>query len=316
MAKKNRRPKGPGARPADSTRPGARPESAVNAAGPAVVKPRREPVEYVARPFEGLPGESDWVAMREIVPAATAKVTTTAEYGSREVLIASLLPDLLPALHREDGQIVVALQTVTSSGDASRDIAANLLDVMEVPAGTALESGDLPGPGPRLQDILDLSAGFTPVVHEGFDYWVAPGATDDEDVKHALDDANELIVPTAAVTVPEELGSAYWCRMNGKEFLRWAIPRSEEDVLDALSRLHARRVSALDEGSRLVGAFRTCGILVPVWELARGTEADELAGPVKELAARLQDALDTTDPLSPEERRARAGLVSRQVNLR
>jgi hypothetical protein len=31
--------------------------------------------QFVARPFEGLPGECDWVAMREIVPAATARCT-------------------------------------------------------------------------------------------------------------------------------------------------------------------------------------------------------------------------------------------------
>ena len=32
------------------------------------------PAPFVARPFEGLPNETDWVAMREIVPAATATV--------------------------------------------------------------------------------------------------------------------------------------------------------------------------------------------------------------------------------------------------
>ena len=29
----------------------------------------------VSRPFEGLPGECDWVAMRELVPSATAPLT-------------------------------------------------------------------------------------------------------------------------------------------------------------------------------------------------------------------------------------------------
>jgi len=33
------------------------------------------PAPFVARPFEGLTGETDWVAMREVVPAATATVT-------------------------------------------------------------------------------------------------------------------------------------------------------------------------------------------------------------------------------------------------
>ncbi|WP_313277749.1 DUF5926 family protein, partial [Timonella senegalensis] len=41
-------------------------------------------VEFVLRPFEGLPAEADLVAMREIVPAATIKARTNAEYGSRE----------------------------------------------------------------------------------------------------------------------------------------------------------------------------------------------------------------------------------------
>ena len=33
------------------------------------------PAPYVARPFAGLPGETDWVAAHEIVPAATATLT-------------------------------------------------------------------------------------------------------------------------------------------------------------------------------------------------------------------------------------------------
>jgi Family of unknown function (DUF5926)/SEC-C motif len=32
--------------------------------------------ELVHRPFEGLPGECDWVALRELVPAATATLRT------------------------------------------------------------------------------------------------------------------------------------------------------------------------------------------------------------------------------------------------
>lgn len=310
MAKKNRRSDRPGARPADSTRPGGKPASNP----PAPPKPRRQVAPFVARPFEGLPNEADWVAMREVVPAATAQVRTTAEHGSREVTIVSLLPDLLPALHREDGVLLVALQTVGTSGDASRDVADALLRALELEPGEALSGLDLPEPGPRLQDVLDTSGGFEVEVHDTFSYWVTEESKADHDVQHALENANEMIVPTAAV--PVELGSAYWCRMNGKEFLRWSVPGEEEVTLDALARLHAARTSALDDDARLIGAFRTCGLLVPVWELARGTEADELTDAVKALGSRLRDALDTTDPLTPDQRRARAGLVSRQVNLR
>lgn len=312
MAKKNRRTDRPGARPADSTRPGAKPASNP----PAPPKVKRQVAPFVARPFEGLPNEADWVAMREVVPAASAQVRTTAEHGAREVTIVSLLPDLLPALHREDGVVLVALQTVGSSGDASRDVADALLQALELEPGAGLGSVDLPEPGPRLQDVLDLTVPFEVTVHDTFDYWVTESEKDEKDVTDALESANEMIVPTVAVDVPAGLGSAYWCRMNGKEFLRWSVPGSEEETLDALARLQAARTSSLDDDARLIGAFRTCGVLVPVWELARGTEADELAPSVAALGSRLQDAIDTTDPLTSDQRRARAGLVSRQVNLR
>lgn len=318
MAKKNRRPSGPRTARPGTTRPSARPATgAPSAGGPSASgaqKPKRAAVEYVARPFEGLPSEADWVAMREIVPAATASVTTTAEHGSREVTIVTLLPDLVPALRREDGEVLVALQTVGGSGDASRDVAHALLKALDLEPGEALRDNDLPEPGPRLQDIL-AEGDFTPAVLDGFDFWVSEAEREGE-VAQALEQANEQVVPTLAVPVPDGLGSAFWCRMNGKEFLRWVVPAAEEETLDALARLHAKRASALEDGARLIGAFRTCGVLVPVWELVRGTEADELAAPVATLGQALATALATTDPLSPQERSARSGLVARQVNLR
>src|SRR5699024_10422679 len=79
-----------------------------------------------SRPFQGLPPEVDWVAMREIVPAASAWARTTEEYGSQDVQVVTLLPMLWPAMKREDGVVVVALQFVTNSGDPSRDAAAAL----------------------------------------------------------------------------------------------------------------------------------------------------------------------------------------------
>ena len=39
------------------------------------------PAAYVARPFQGLPGESDWVALAEILPAATTRVRLKADIG-------------------------------------------------------------------------------------------------------------------------------------------------------------------------------------------------------------------------------------------
>ena len=265
------------------------------------------------RSFEGLPGEADWVALREVVPAATAQVHTTAEYGDRDVTIATVLPGMIPAMRREDGAILLALQTVTSSGDPSRDLAAALEQMLEAEPGTSLNHLDLPGPGPRLQDMLVLDRPFEVTVHESFDFVVPADTEPTPELTAALEEFSGAIVPTVKL---ESVPSAYWCRMGAREFLRWSRVEEEESLLDALARLRAAGTSALDEGSKFIGAFRSCGLVIPVWELAPGTEAEELEGPAPAFAERLAEALAVTDQLNADERRARAGIVSRQVTLR
>src|SRR5690349_24093377 len=61
----------------------------------------------VTRPFEGLPGEPDWVALREIVPAETANLNLAT---GREVTLASVLPGGAPTLVRAEGEIVLGDQ--------------------------------------------------------------------------------------------------------------------------------------------------------------------------------------------------------------
>jgi hypothetical protein len=269
-------------------------------------------VPFVLRPFEGLPGEPDWVALKEVVPAATATARTTAEHGSREVLVTTVLPMGWPALHRADGVVLLALQTTTSSGDASRDLAAHLLAALEVEPGTAVQPGALPGPGPRLQDVLDLSVPFEVTVEPSFSYWLAPGTEMTGDLQGAIEEADAGIVETVRLA---SVDSAYWARLGAREFLRWAQPHDEQQVLDALARLHARRESGFDD-AKFVGYFRSSGLVVPVWELARGTEAAELEKPLAEFLPRFEAALADTAPLDGNARRARAGLVARQVTLR
>ena len=267
--------------------------------------------DFVLRPFEGLPGETDWVALREVVPSASAPARTTKEFGARDVLVVTVLPAGWAALHRQDGTILLALQTIAGSGDTSRDLAAALLEAVEAEPGTSIELGELPGPGPRLQDVLDLSVPFEVTVHDDFSFWLDPTTDVTPDIKASIDQASESIVPTVKL---DSVESAYWCSMS-REFLRWAWPVAEEDLIDAISRLHAKRESGLG-GGKFVGAFRSSGLLVPVWELPRGTQPQDLEEPVKELKAKLDAALAVTEPLDANERRARAGIVSRQVTLR
>lgn len=276
---------------------------------------KRATVDFVLRPFEGLPGEPDYVAMREVVPAATGTARTTAEHGARDVVVTTVLPMAWPALHRGDGTIMLALQQHAGSGDASRDLADLLLRAIELPAGTPLTSAPLPEPGPRLQDVLDLDVPFEVTVHEGFDYWAAAGVELPPDAQASLDQLNETVVPTRRLSSVE---AAYWARMGEREYLRWAVRHDEQDFLDALARLHARRESGLAGGElgKFIGAFRSCGLLVPVWDLAPGTEPEEVEQPLAELSARLDGALAVEGPLDANERRARAGLVARQLTLR
>jgi hypothetical protein len=274
---------------------------------------RDESVRLVTRPFEGLTGECDWVAMREIVPSATATVTLNAEFGGGEVTVATVLPMAWPALHRADETLLIGLQTAGSTGDPSRSLADALLKARALEPGTPVTEGELPGPGPRLQDLLMPGLSFDVTVHEGFEFWFAEADDLTPEVRDSLEQANGSAVPTKRLSSVE---AAYWVQMGARRHLRWVLPDDEFEVLDGLARLHAAGGSALLDGSRYVGSFRAHGLIVPVWDLAEDTEADELEKPIVDFEQRLRTAMASTTPLTADERRAKAGVVSRQLTLR
>jgi len=187
---------------------------------------------------------------------------------------------------------------------ASRDVAAALLAAIALEPGTPLTMTAPPEPGPRLQDVLDLTTGFEVTVHDGFDYWIAPDAEVTAEVTASLEQANATIVPTRKLA---SVDSAYWCRMGDREYLRWAMPYDEQLLVDALARLHAVRESGIGD-AKLVGYFRSSGVVVPVWDLAPGTEADDVELPATEFRARFERAIADPTPLDASARRARAGL--------
>ncbi|GAB3988691.1 DUF5926 family protein [Nocardioides marmoraquaticus] len=265
---------------------------------------------YVARPFAGLPSELDLVALKEFVPAATAPLPLK-EPHERSVQVCSLLPGAAPALVRDDGTVWLGMQVQHSYGDPSRDLAAVLLEALEAEPGSLIGLPEPPGEGPRLQDLV-ADEPLTITVHEGFDYWVADVEGDDT-MASALDQANQAASPTVRLTSVE---AAYWTNMGDREYLRWTLPHAEDDVLDALARLHAAGEDGLVEGSRLIGMFRTHGLVVPVWDVPRGTGGEALEEPLDALSTRLRAALESTEPLTAEERSARNGLASRQLTVR
>lgn len=267
----------------------------------------------VARPFEGLAGECDWVAMREMVPAATAPIRLNGTHAERSVTVATVLPGAAPALVRPTAEVLVALQTHSGSGDASRDVADALIRALDAEPGTQVVTTQLAGPGPRLQDVVDPSVPFEVTVHQGFDYWLSTEQEMAPEIRAAMERANAAVVPTVRLA---GLDAAYWVRIGSKEHLRWVLPFDEDDLLDGFARLHAAGADALGPDTRFIGSFRAHGLLVPVWDLAPGAEADEVEEPAAQYLARLQEAMASTEPLTAEERHAKAGLQTRQLTLR
>jgi hypothetical protein len=271
---------------------------------------------FVPRPFAGLVDEAEWVALRELVPAASAPLrlapSLVEEYGQETATVATGLPMAWPAMHRADGKILIGLQRHMQSGDVSRDLAAALLSALGTPAGQPVAVPSLPGAGPRLQDVL-ADGGLDVTLHEGFEFWLTDDSADDPNVKASLERANASIYPTVRL---DAAPAAYWCQVTDKAHVRWVLPDDEDPALDALARLAAADAIRLGDGTRFAGMFRAHGLLVPVWDLPMRPPAVEWEAPLAEFAKRYAEALASTGALTPAERRARQGLLGRQLTLR
>jgi hypothetical protein len=274
------------------------------------------PIEVpVGRPFEGLASECELVALREFVPSATAPLTLSVD-TERSVTLATVLPMAAAGLVRADGSALIGLQVQTRSSDISRDLARALRWVLEAEPGDVLgvvgpetEEGDRE----RLQDMLEAKVELEPTLHGDFSWWLPEGEEPTGEVALSLERANSAIMPT------ERIGpAAYWVDAGDRAHLRWVRPEPEEQLLFALARLSAAGELGLGEGSRYAGSFRAHGLLVPVWDLDREQHAREWTKPAEELGARLDEALASLEktPLTGEERRARDGLIGRQVTIR
>ena len=266
---------------------------------------------FVKRPFEGLASECDVVALRELVPAASAPITVKG-HEDRTVQLCTLLPMAAPALVRESGAIWLGLQVQHAYGDPARDLGAVLEAALTAEPGVVGLTSD-PGQGPRLQDLL-VDAPLSITVHDSFDFWVADMDATDE-IAQALEAADGAAAPTARLT---EVEAAYWTRMGAKEHLRWVMPEPEDALLDALARLHVRGDDVIVPDARFVGMFRAHGLLAPVWDLPVGTGAEAVEAPAAAFRKKLDAALaELADgELTAEERSARNGLANRQVTIR
>ena len=274
---------------------------------------------FVAQPFEGLRAEPELIAMREFVPSATAPLPL-ADGIEGSVTVGTVLPMAAAAFVRSDGEVFIGLQVQTHSSDVSRDLGRSLRwalraepgDVLSVP-DTSVEGSTHYDGGDRLQEMVDADAGLDVTLHDDFSWWLPEDTEASGEIAMSLQRANEAIRPT------ERLGPGmYWVDAGERAHLRWVRSEPEGRLLQAMARLSAAGELDLGEGSRFAGSFRAHGLLVPVWDLDNEAHAREWAEPAAQLGNRLEEALRSLDdePLSSMERRARDGLVGRQLTVR
>lgn len=281
------------------------------AGAPKREREKREDRPIVTRSFEGTPSECDWVALRELVPAATAPLRLKDD-PSRDITLGTVLPMAVPAMVRADGSVLVAAQTTIPSNDPSRDIAHALLRALRAEPGELLPIESAPVDGPTLAEILTADP-LEVTVHEDFGFWLTEAEKEAPEIKASMERANQTVFPTVRLKSVE---AAYWCAPGPKAHVRWPLPYAEDDLLNALARLSAAGDLTLGEDTKFAGQFRGHGLLVPVWDVPIDAHPDEFEEPMARMKERIEKALAIDAPLNEAERRARAGIIGRQVSLR
>lgn len=273
-------------------------------------KPAKARIPVVIRAFEGLNDEGDWIALREFIASATAKIELI---DGRTVQFVTLLPGAGVGVVRPDGEIWIALQVMHNHGDVSRDLA----HVIELAADT--EPGNPirmtpPEPGARLQDLIAPESRLEIEVHADFNWWLVDEDRDDPTAQAAISEANASVAPSVRL---ESVDGAWISEMGDHTYLRWALPEYDEDELvNAFSRLRARGEDQIVSGTRLIGMFRAHGVLVPVWEVDDDLPASTIDQNAGAFYKQLTDELANLGPLEPKERSIKHELLSRQVTIR
>ena len=271
----------------------------------------------VTRPFVGLAAECDLVALRELLPSATAPLPLATPLDV-PVTVASVLPGACAALVRPDGEIWLGMQVQTRSGDLSVDLARALAW-----ARTAAPGSSLPVVGPgtgefaRLQDVLDPEARAR--------HHRAPRLRLVARVRRRRAEPRGRRHPRAGQQGRDAHRAGRGAggllgrhRHQGASALGSARAggRAGRGARPAAGPRRAHAGLGRQPDSRYAGSFRAHGLLVPVWDLDRELHPKEWAAPVTEFAARLERALADAAPLTDAEHRARDALAGKQVTLR
>lgn len=289
----------------------------------------RAALEKDPRPFGGLACEADLVALQEFVPSATATVTITGQ--DKPVTLCTVLPGAVAAVVRSaqyGGDALVALQMQSHSQNPGRDLAFQLRWAGTAHPGETLTSGANDGTQPPLTDLIPADAELAIAVHDDFSWWIPEGGTTPPSLQQGLRAANESAVPSRRVTAAIP-GAAWWVDPgNGKAHIRWVragrdasgadVEVQEDKVLAGLARVAARGELNLGEETRFAGAFRTHGLVVPVFDLDPNRPVESYADDLEALEGRLSEAIASaaeSGQLTSEEHKQLQNIKSRQVTI-
>lgn len=275
----------------------------------------REALAKDPRPYAGLAMEPDLIALQEFVPSAVAQV----EVNGTPVELVTVLPGAGAALVRPEdqgGQRLVALQVQSHSHNPGRDLAYALSWVLDAEPGESLQSTVADGSQPELASLLDASSTLTIQEHSDFNWWFPEGAAVPPEIRQALSRANDAVLPSEKIQV-DLPGSIWWVNPGGgKAHIRWVRPEDNEaQMLTALARIAAAGELHLGEGTRFAGAFRTHGVVVPVWDLDPSVDAASYADALKTLNAKIEAEYTNDAQLSADERKQLDNIKSRQVTI-
>ena len=268
------------------------------------------------RPFDGFAMEADLIAMQEFVPSA--HFVADVKDAEHKISIVTVLPGAVAALRRSEedgGEAFVALQAQRRGDNPNRDLAYALNWVKQAEPGQSLEVGVSDGTEPALEDILNKDTEADITVAQDFGWWLTEENRNNPQIAATLQRANDSVLPSERIDANIK-GAAWWIDPSDKAHIRWVRQEGEEQLLNALARLHAAGELHLGEGSKLAGVFRTHGILVPVWDLDRTREAASWQEGLEALDPKIEEALAKDTPLTADEQKAKQTIQSREVTIR
>ncbi|MFP7366607.1 DUF5926 family protein [Corynebacterium callunae] len=276
----------------------------------------RAALDREPRPFAGLEMEAQLVALQEFIPSATAPITLAGT--DRKVTLCTVLPGAAAALVRDEaygGEAFVALQQAVRSNNPGKDLAFALNWVKNAEAGQSLATATADGSQPALSELLDASLTLDIAAHQDFNWWLAENDNVSPEVAQHMQAANESILPSFEVEA-DVPGAVWWVNPGGKAHIRWVRTEDEGALLNALARIAARDELKLGAETKFAGAFRTHGIVVPVWDLDTERPYTDYKTDVEALNQKITAELDNDAQLNADERRQLENIKSRQVTIR